>query len=535
MAGVLIVGVGVAPAWAGWTPVTGARSKENNPLVWWDATRSPDSASYWSSPMPAPGGEVDVDVATAWRMSGVKPTVHVRRIRLDCETGVGREATMGRSEAAEATFEAGSTPKWSSPRFYGQVGAYDLTAFACGGAAAHGDFADLQAVTERAAEQLGYNLPPNLKTPPMPLVISQAPRYEFAPPAWKDLGSQTLIWERPGKAVFLMDRSLRRTGGAATGRAIWLSGAGAGKEQQGYLVRDFRADCAARTLNLVATDFWPREEWATAARGPSVTKASVTEAETALLSIACSEKSASRTLASVTDLLAYAEEPSGDLPFVARRQVTISASSMLWAKAPLEKVMAKALPAGTVAPGKTETTLVRCVVGRDYRVQDCEGSTWGNQALAAAHLTLMDQFKPERTVNGADTMGRRVESLIEWTSEGGRTQPVLVPRDQMRWALTPSIKALGAAYGRAEPARATLYCRVSPARVLDRCSAIVGRGASLKRITERDGVSAGSTPDEALGIALLELSHSFVPALSTTIGESMTGRAVMIEVSWPAG
>ena len=154
MAGVLIVGVGVAPAWAGWTPVTGARSKESNPLVWWDATRSPDSASYWSSPMPAPGGEVDVDVATAWRMSGVKPTVHVRRIRLDCETGVGREATMGRSEAAEATFEAGSTPKWSSPRFYGQVGAYDLTAFACGGAAAHGDFADLQAVT---LQKLGVN------------------------------------------------------------------------------------------------------------------------------------------------------------------------------------------------------------------------------------------------------------------------------------------------------------------------------------------------------------------------------------------
>jgi hypothetical protein len=516
-AGVLIVVVGAAPAWAGWAPVTGARSKGNNSLVWWDATRSPDSASYWSSPTPAPGGEVDVDVATAWRMSGVKPTIHVRRIRLDCETGVGREASMGRGEAVEGTFEAGSTPKWSSPRFYGQVGAYDLTAFACGGAAAPGDLPDLKAVTESAADQLGYNLPPNLKPPPMPLVISRAPRYEFAPPAWKDLGSQSLIWERPGKAVFLMDRSLKRADGVATGRAIWLSGAGAGKEQQGYLVRDFQADCAARTLNLAATDFWPREEWSTATRGPSVTRAPITEAETALLSVACSEKSTSRTLASVSELLAYAEEPGGDLAFVARRQVTISASSMLWAKAPSEKALVKALPAGAVASGKTETTLVRCVVGQDYRLEGCEGPTWGNQALAAAHLALMNQFKPERTVNGADTMGRRVESLIEWTSEGGRTQPVLVPPNQMRWALTPSIKALGAAYGRAEPARAALYCRVSPARVLDRCSAIVGRGASLKRITERNGISADITPDEALGVALLELSHSFVPALSTTI------------------
>jgi acetyl-CoA carboxylase alpha subunit len=63
----------------------------------------------------------------------------------------------------------------------------------------------------------------------------------------------------------------------------------------------------------------------------------------------------------------------------------------------------------------------------------------------------------------------------------------------------------------------------------------VGRGASLKRLTETDRLNEDSTPDEALAIALLRLSRGFVPALSTTIGESITGRAVMIQVAWPAG
>lgn len=535
-AGVLVIGVGLAvtPAWAGWTPVTGGFSKGNNPLIWWDATRSPDTASYWSSPVPAGDGVVDVDIVTVSRsVKGAEPYMSGWRIRLDCDTGVGRGGSLGRFRASDARLTREVEPGWPAQRFHGQVGAHDLTAFACGGAARPGEFPDLKAVADNAASQLGYEPPSDSNTPRPPLVINQAPQYEFAPSARKDLGPQSLVWEKPGKAVFLIDRDVRRADGAATGRAIWLSGAGTGRERQGYVIRDFRADCGARTLNLAATDFWPRVERSTSARGPSVTRAPATEAEAALLSVACSEKPTIRTLASMSELLAYADEPGGDPAFVTRRQVTIPATAMLWAKAPSEKAMAKALPAGAIAPGKTEYTLVRCVVGQDYRLQGCERPTWGNQALADAHMSLMDQFKPARTVGGADTLGRRVDALIAWTSEGGRMEPVLVPLQQTRWALTPTVKALGAAYGRSEPARATLTCRVSPSRMLDQCSAVAGRGASLRRITDPETVRADATPDEALAAALLRLSRNFVPALLTSIGESMGGRAVMIPVAWP--
>jgi hypothetical protein len=533
-AGILIAGVGAAPAWAGWTPVIGAPAKGNNPLVWWDATRSPDTVSYWSSPVPAPGGAVDVDVVNIRRsVKGAEPSLWGWRIRLDCETGVGRQGWLGQIKVGDTKLEADMKPVWPGPRFYGQVGAHDLTAFACGAAARPGELADLRAVAANAVDQLGYQPPADPNTPPPPLMISQAPIYEFAPSARRDTGPQGLVWEGPGKAVFLADRELRRTDGAATGRATWLWGAGAGREQQAYLVRDFQADCRARTLNLVATDYWPRQERATVARGPSATRSPANASETALLAVACGEKPVSKTLASTSELLAYAEQPGDDPAFVARRQVIIPASSMLWARAPSEKVLAKALPAGAVEPGKTETTLIECVVGRDYRLQDCQAPTWGNQTLAAAHMALIDQFKPERTVGGADTMGRRVGVLIEWTPEGGRLVPVLVPPDQMRWALTPTIKALGAAYGRSDPAQATLRCRVSPARVLDQCWAMAGRGAAVKRVTDPAAVGPDATPDEALAAALLKLSHNFVPALLTSIGESLSGRSVMIRVSWP--
>jgi len=539
VASLLIVGAtgaAASPAWAGWTPVIGAVSKAGDPLVWWDPKRSPDTASYWSTPVAAPGGEVDIDVVTVPRSAaGQSPSLEARRVRLDCETGVGRVAWLGRVRAGDAAIAAQPTLEWSGPRFYGQAGAYDLTAFACGATGAKGELPSLKAVADNAAGQLGFDPPLDPNRPPPPLAIPRAPVYDFTPAERKGLGPQDLVWERPGKAVFVMTKSLTRADSVVSGKSMWLSGAGAGEEQQGYLIRDFQADCAARSLGLAATDFWPRLEFSTtkARPGQPARRPPATEAEAALLANTCSEKPASRSLASVSELLAYAEAPTGDLAFIARRQVTLSALRMLWAKTPSKKALAGALPPGTIPPGKDETSVVQCVVGRDYRLQECKAAKWGDPTLLAAHMTLIDQFKPERSVNQQDTMGRRVDSLIEWTSEGGRLKPVLVPPDQMRWALLPTIKAVERAYGRPTPASATLFCRVGPARLLDECSVMVGRGAASKRITDPDAVAADATPDEAFGAAMLRVSGSFVPALLTSIGESTAGRAVMIPVSWP--
>ncbi|PVM85498.1 hypothetical protein DDF67_18030 [Caulobacter endophyticus] len=527
----MIGGLMGSPALAGWTAVEGARAEAGDPLVWWRLGERSETASYWSAPTSAPDGERQVEVVTlgSWTRGGT-PRLRVLRVRLDCETGVGREQWAGSYKLGEAF--GGASEPWSTPRFYAQRGPGDLRAFACGHGAA-GALPDLEAVAADAARRLGYAPPPDPNAPPPPLMIPRAPAWENAPSPKNELGPQQLVWESGRLSVFLMTGGLVRDGGAVAGRSMWLSGAGQDEGQQGYLVRAFRADCAARKIGFAATSFWPRTTTAMGAGVESGPVAPETPAQAALLSTACGEVQPKRTLASTSELLAYAAAPNEDLTFVARRQKTIEATQMLWSRTPSEKTLAKALPPGTVQAGRNEYTFVYCIVGKGYRLQDCKAAEWADKALAAAHLALMDEYRPAKSVSGDDTLGRRVVSRIAWTPQGGQIDPVLVPLSQMRWAMTPAIKDLERAYGSLEPAEATMYCKVAATRLLEQCRAIARVNGRPEEITDPASVKPDAAPNLKLAGALLQRSLYFVPALLTSIGEPTAGRAVMIPVSWP--
>lgn len=531
-AGAVIIGGALAsPALAGWTAVEGAVAKASDPLSWWSLTGASNTASYWSQPAAAPDGERQVEVVTlnSW-IKGGSPRFGVLRIRLDCETGVGRQQWAG-SYALGETF-GGASERWSSPRYYGQRGPGDLRVFACGQAAA-GPLPDLAAVAADAARRLGYATPPDPNAPPPPLMIPPAPVWENAPAVRNELGPQQLVWEDGRTSVFLMSQGLARDGALVSGRSMWLSGAGRGEEQQGYLVRSFRADCAARTIGLTAVGFWPRAGTVQGGAPPASPVAPESQAQAAMLAGACGETTPKRTLASTSDLLAYAVAPDGDLAFIARRQKTIEASDMLWSRTPSNAALAQALPPGKVETGQKKYTFVYCIVGRGYRLQDCQKHHGSDDVLDAAHLALMEQYRPAKSVNGDDTLGRRVVSRITWTSEGGQIEPVQVPLRQMQWSMTPSIKNLEKAYGSTDRAEATMYCRVGPIRLLDQCRALARVNGVLKEVTDPATVEPDAAPNLRFAAALLRRSQDFVPALLTTIGEETAGRGVMIPVSWP--
>jgi hypothetical protein len=478
-----------------------------------------DSVVYWNTAEVVRHGD-DIEVALRFVSPGLgetRPRSSTQRFRLSCDWAAG--SFVDRSREGDNS--------WSTPRFIDAGPLESMFNQACGFVATPAiapRFPSEDAVYEDGVKRLGFeSLEAAMQLPEASPYITSGPFYTAAPTGG-DHERYDLVYgpDDHQRAVFLKGPAL--AGSVVEGRSIWLMGVGGPADNRAYALRDFRADCAARTIAVASVRRWPMYgssgEPGADAKGPAALSSLPPiegRASAALLAAACSAPGDGVVAASVNEVVAFAETPSEDPAFAVLSQQTIPHDDMRWTRIPDAAAVTAAYPPDALRPGETGLSTVSCVVTREYALSACRPSYHSppDRGLSEAHMALIGQYAPERaSVTGADTLGRRVELSIRWSPEGSASEPRQIPPADMVWRRTPSRTEVQRVWRGPGPATAIMTCDITDAHRLANCTDLSWMGANGR----------------SFSAAIRSLSHVFEAAPTTRSGEPTAGRKTMVLV-----
>lgn len=481
-----------------------------------------DNVVYWNrARVLRDGDQVEVELRFVTRgLGATRPMNTSRHYRISCEWGL-------------QSFPVGSPPAerevWSTPRFINSAALLAVSEQVCGSAPATEEspgFPTEEAAYEDGVMQLGFeSLEAALRLPAGGAFISSAPPSTPAP-AGDEPEGYDLAYGPDGdhRAVFLKQPRPTAPGSAIEGRSVWLMGVGRPSESRSFAIRDYRADCATGQITVASVRSWPLEG---RSHGPipgvqiSPTLSGKTpapgSASDALLDAICSGPGKGVFAATMEEVVAYAESPAEDPAFGVLSREMIGADDMRWTRVADAETVSAAYPQGALQPGETGLTRVACVVTREYALTACAPTYYSphDRGLQEAHMTLIGQYAPARaSATGADTMGRRAEFAIRWSSAGSAPEPQLIRSEDMIWARVPSRDEIRRVRGERGPATGLLMCDISAEHRLTNCT----------------GDSWMGTNGRSLTTAIKALSHVFEAAPTTRSGEPTAGRRILVAV-----
>lgn len=481
-----------------------------------------DNVVYWNrARVLRDGDQVEVELRFVTKGLGVtRPMNSSRHYRISCEWGL-------------QSFPVGSPPAerevWSTPRFISSAALLAVSEQVCGSAPATEEppgFPTEEAAYEDGVMQLGFeSLEAALRLPVGGAFVSSAPPSAPAPTGDEPEGYD-LAYGPDGdhRAVFLKRTRPAASGSAVEGRSVWLMGVGRQSASRSFAIRDYRADCATRRIAVSSVRSWPLEG---RSNGPipgvrmSPMRSSQTpapgSASDALLKAICSGPEDGAFAATIDEVVAYAENPAEDPAFAVLSQQMIGADDMRWTRVADAETVSSAYPQGALQPGETGLTRVACVVTREYALTDCAPTYHSphDRGLQEAHMTLIGHYAPARAaVTGADTMGRRVEFSIRWSTSGSAPEPQLIRSADMVWRRVPSRAEIQRVRGERGPATGMMMCDITAEHRLANCT----------------GDSWMGTNGRSMTTAIKALSHVFEAAPTTRSGEPSAGRRTLVAV-----
>lgn len=333
-----------------------------------------DSVVYWNTArLVRAGDQVEVELRFVTQgLGATRPMSSSRRYRISCEWA-----------AQSFHHPANAGDGWSAPRFINADMLVSTANQACGlvAPAEASRFSSHEAAYEDAVKRLGFeSLEAAMALPEgQPFITSSGGLYKAAP-AGGERESWRLVYGLDGdhRAVFLKSPESVAPGASVEGRSMWLMNVGQPAEARSYALRDFRADCAARTIAVATVDSWPTDGVARGRNPETRSLAALLNlspaeggASAALLAAACSPPAQGVAAASIDEVVAFAGTPAEDPAFAVLSQQTISHDDMRWLRAPDPETVTAAYPQGALRPGETGLTTVACVVTRDYALTAC--------------------------------------------------------------------------------------------------------------------------------------------------------------------
>lgn len=480
-----------------------------------------DSVVYWNTAqVQRDGDQVEVELRYVTQSLGTtRPMSSSRRYRISCEWGV---------QSFRHTSEDGRGEVWSVPRFISADMLVSTANQACGFVAGPDDvprFSSDEAAYEDGVKRLGFvSLEAAMRLPEGQPFERSGPFYTVAPTG-DEAGRYELVYgpDRDHRAVFLKRPDSSAPGTAVEGHSIWLMGVGQPTQARSYAMRDFRADCSARTIAVASVRSWPTADSVRApgaeASGPtallSLPPAEGT-ASAALLGVACSEPADDGVVAaSIDQVVAFAETPGEDPAFAVLSQQKINHDDMRWTRAPDAAAVSAAYPQGALQPGETGLTTVACVVTREYALTACAPTYHSpvDRGLQEAHMTLIGQYAPARaSVVGGGTIGRRVEFSIRWSPDGSAPEPQMIPAEDMIWLREPSRADVQRSRRERGRAAAFMTCDITADHHLANCGRRLWTGDNGRSLSD----------------AMTALAPLFVAGPTTRSGEPTAGRKIRV-------